>query len=157
MAVNEIVAPRSDPDGSLQSYHWTEGGTAIAGAAAPTVSLAAGEHTLTLTVTDDGGASDTDTVQISILPAPTPAADKVSILTASYHSRRGQLTIEASSSDAPNVTLTAYDGEGAPLGQLSYNRKKGIYTGTFKIPSAPALVLVVSSGGGSDTRAVAGG
>jgi carboxylesterase type B len=82
----------------------------------------------------------------------------VSILTASYHSKRRQLTIEASSSDAPNVTLTAHDaGSGALLGQLSYNRKKGIYTGAFKVSSAPASVLVVSSGGGSDTTAVAGG
>ena len=148
----------SDPDGSVQSYHWTDGGTAIAGGAAPTVSLAAGEHTITLTVTDDGGASDTDTVQISILPAEPPTADTVSILTASYHSKRRQLTIEASSSDVPNVTLTAHDaGSGASLGQLSYNRKKGIYTGTFKMSSAPASVRVVSSGGGSDTTAVAGG
>jgi hypothetical protein len=147
----------SDPDGTIQSYQWNEGSIVVATGATPAVPLPVGEHTLTLRVTDDGGATDSDTVLITILAAP-PQGDDVSILKASYQPKRGQLTIEATSTGAPDVALVAYDASsGATLGSLAYNRKKRIYAATFKLPSAPAAVRVVSSGGGSDTASVAGG
>ncbi len=61
-----------DPDGSIVSWVWTEGGTTLASGANPTVTLAVGTHTITLTVTDDDGATDTDQVQITVT-APAPA------------------------------------------------------------------------------------
>jgi chitodextrinase len=56
----------SDPDGSITSWAWKENGVTIASSATPTVSLAAGTHTITLTVTDNLGAVATDTVVISV-------------------------------------------------------------------------------------------
>lgn len=56
----------SDPDGSIVSFVWTEGGSQIATGPTPTVTLNVGQHTITLLVTDNGGLTDTDTVVITI-------------------------------------------------------------------------------------------
>ncbi len=56
----------SDPDGSIEFWAWTENGTTIATIPTPTVSLAAGTHTITLTVTDNLGATASDAVVITV-------------------------------------------------------------------------------------------
>ena len=56
----------TDSDGSIVSYVWTENGNQIAAGKNPTISLSTGQHTITLTVTDDGGLSDSDTAVITI-------------------------------------------------------------------------------------------
>ena len=157
-----LDATASSDDGAIVSYQWTEGTAVVGSGAAPTISLAVGEHTLTLRVTDDDGATSTDTVLITVLPAPAPppSTDTVSILKAAYSGRRGQVEIEATSSGAPAAILTAYDNRNAAnpttLGTLSYNQKRGRYAGIFNVSSSPGSVLVVSSAGGSATRAVSG-
>lgn len=61
----------SDSDGSIVAYRWTENGTEVANIIQPTISLSVGVHTITLTVTDDDGATDTDEVAITVNAAPT--------------------------------------------------------------------------------------
>ncbi|MBN2584040.1 MAG: PKD domain-containing protein [Planctomycetes bacterium] len=56
----------SDSDGTIVSYVWTEGETELATGQTAGVDLAPGEHTITLTVTDNGGATDSDTVDVTI-------------------------------------------------------------------------------------------
>lgn len=64
-----------DPEGGLLTYQWTEAGRQVAVGATPTVSLAPGTHTLTLTVTDDQGATASDDVVVTVLaPAPSVQA-----------------------------------------------------------------------------------
>jgi hypothetical protein len=61
----------SDADGSITSYVWSESGSQIATGVAPSVDLAVGFHTISLTVTDDAGASSTDTVEINVEAQPS--------------------------------------------------------------------------------------
>lgn len=75
----------SDPDGSIVSYQWNEGGTAVATGATPTVLLSVGVHTLTLLVTDNGGLTATDVVVVTVQAPPT---DTVTIIKATYSSKR---------------------------------------------------------------------
>jgi hypothetical protein len=63
----------SDPDGTISSYVWQEGAAQIATGALPTVSLGVGVHTITLTVTDNLGATATDTVRITVNDPPCNA------------------------------------------------------------------------------------
>lgn len=65
----------NDPDGDVITFEWTgpfpEGGGTVTGAE-PTVTLEKGEHTITLTVTDEHGATDTDEVVIAIEDTEPP-------------------------------------------------------------------------------------
>jgi len=56
----------SDPDGTIASYAWSDGGTPLATGATPTVPLALGVHTITLTVTDNDGLTDTATLTVTV-------------------------------------------------------------------------------------------
>jgi len=57
----------SDPDGTIVSFVWTEGGSQIATGVNPTVTFSVGTYNITLTVTDNGGLTATDKVVISVL------------------------------------------------------------------------------------------
>ena len=56
----------SDSNGTIVTYTWTEAGNPIATNVNPEVSLTVGPHSITLTVTDDDGATDTDDVVVII-------------------------------------------------------------------------------------------
>ncbi len=58
-----------DPDGTISSYSWSTDGSVLATGQNPTVSLSAGTHEITLTVTDNGGATGEDQVSITIEPS----------------------------------------------------------------------------------------
>ena len=56
----------SDTDGSIVSYSWVENGSEIASIESPTLNFNIGQHIITLTVTDDDGASGSDEVVITV-------------------------------------------------------------------------------------------
>jgi hypothetical protein len=56
----------TDVDGTIASWSWTENSVEIATGANPTVAFDVGAHTVTLTVTDDEGATGTDDVVITV-------------------------------------------------------------------------------------------
>jgi subtilisin family serine protease len=56
----------SDSDGTVDLYAWYEGATFLSNLISPTIIFAVGNHTVTLTVTDDDGVTANDTVQINI-------------------------------------------------------------------------------------------
>ena len=66
-----LAGSGSDPEGSALSYAWTLNGLPIAAVANPTVGpFEIGVHTLTLTVTDDHGATATDSMSVTVTNAP---------------------------------------------------------------------------------------
>jgi len=62
----------SDPDGTIVSWVWTEGGPQIATGETTPVTLAVGIHTITLTVTDNDTRTRTDTVIVTVKPYVPP-------------------------------------------------------------------------------------
>jgi PKD repeat protein len=71
----QLVDDSVDRDGRLVAWAWSFGDGAIASGSAPThVFRSPGAHTVTLTVTDDMGASDTTTQEVLVLNRP-PVAD----------------------------------------------------------------------------------
>jgi hypothetical protein len=71
-AVNLDGSASTAGSGSITSYAWSEGATALGTGQMLTVNLATGTHTITLTVTDSGGGSDTDDVVVSVVDTLAP-------------------------------------------------------------------------------------
>ncbi len=59
-----------DLDGTITDYAWSEGAVVLGSGATLTSPFSVGVHTVTLTVTDNAGATATDTVVITVLQAP---------------------------------------------------------------------------------------
>jgi hypothetical protein len=64
-----------DPDGTIVSYVWKEGGVEISTDATVQVNLSVGRHYVTLQVTDDDGAVRMDTTIIDVVDNFLPVAD----------------------------------------------------------------------------------
>ena len=66
-AVNFSAYASSDVDGSIIGYEWKEGDTILSASGSFTKSdFSAGVHTITLTVTDNDGATSADTVVVTV-------------------------------------------------------------------------------------------
>lgn len=77
-----ITGSGTDSDGTIENYKWEKGGTVINNSASfnytPTT---AGTDILTLTVTDDDGATATDTMEVVVTAAPVDSAPPVITIT----------------------------------------------------------------------------
>jgi sugar lactone lactonase YvrE len=71
-AVNLDGSASTPGSGTINSYSWAEGATALGTGALLTVHLPTGTHTITLTVTDTGGGSDTDDVVVTVQDTLAP-------------------------------------------------------------------------------------
>ena len=148
----------SDNDGTVTTYNWT-GTPNPSNTVSPTVSLAAGQYTFTLVVTDnDGATSAPDTVNITVNAAPqqnqVPIAnagpDQTLTLT------QGQSTmvvaLNGSGSSDPDGTVQVYTWTGSPnpgdVAQPTMILGPGSYTFTLVVQdndgatSAPDTVSV---------------
>ncbi|NRA39789.1 MAG: hypothetical protein HRU15_16730, partial [Planctomycetes bacterium] len=99
-SINLNASGSSDVDGTIASYVWTENASQIATGVSPTINFAVGTHNLSLTVTDDNGATSTDAVTIIINAAPvaglrTPEnpAGTVNGLDYNYYESAGQWSV----------------------------------------------------------------
>lgn len=64
----------ADSDGTIASYQWSDGTSVLGNSASLTTVLGVGTHALTLTVTDNGGATATDTVVVTVAANQAPTA-----------------------------------------------------------------------------------
>lgn len=75
---SEVVALNgsgsSDSDGTITNYRWNNGATILGQGASPTlnVNFLVGTYTLTLTVTDNNGATASDTVNVTVAAGTPP-------------------------------------------------------------------------------------
>jgi hypothetical protein len=144
--------------GTITSYDWKEGVTTLGSGATLNVSLPAGSHTITLTVTDTGGGTDTDDVVININDTMAPTinvlgANPMTVecgtsfvdpgATAS-DACAGSVPVNASGSvdtDTPGpytITYTATDGTHT----VTATRTVNVVDTTAPVISCPANVVV---------------
>ncbi|GJQ30136.1 MAG: hypothetical protein HBSAPP03_20200 [Phycisphaerae bacterium] len=100
----------SDPDGSITNYHWAEGETTLFNSAlsSPVVNLAAGVHTITLTVTDNSGATDSDEVVITVNRRPVANAGPDLIIDDIDDDGDQAVTLDGAGSSDPDGTIANY-------------------------------------------------
>jgi len=138
-----------DPDGTIQAYEWKEGGNVLGSSAIIVHGFSLGTHTVSLTVTDDKGATASDTALVNVLPMVEP--DSVTILRAEYTRNTKQLLVEATSTQYPDATLTL---EGYGIMTYSGVDSTYIFNSTVGNLKKGATVTVISNHGGADTALV---
>ena len=104
----------ADPDGTITSYVWSMNGSVVGTGVSPTVSLPIGTNVISLTITDDQGATGDDVVTIAVLP---PLA--VSLTATPTNSTSAPLTVQfaASASGGPPASDTTDDHVGTITAQ----------------------------------------
>ncbi|MFD4422845.1 PKD domain-containing protein [Agromyces sp. NPDC058484] len=136
----------SDPDGSIASYAWDfgDGGTAT-GATASHTYAAGGSYPVTLTVTDDGGATDSE-VQTVTVTAPGNAPP-----TAAFTATPTGLSVavDGGGSSDPDGSIASYawdfgDGGTATGATASHTYAAG--------GSYPVTLTVTDNGGATDAE-----
>ncbi len=137
-----------DPDGTIQAYEWKENGMILGSSDILTLEFGLGSHTVTLTVTDNQGATDSDSTEVNVLPVGGP---EVTIQRAEYTRKTKLLLVEASSDQQPDAVLTL-EAYGSML--FSEDENAYIYSEQIKTLKKGAAVTVTSSDGGSDTALV---
>ena len=148
VAAPGVLANDSDPDGDTLSaervsgpYH---GSITLISDGSFTYTPAAGyagADSFTYNVSDGLLRSGSATVSITVT-----APDVVTIVSATYNTRKKQLSVTATSSVQPNATLTVVN-----YGQMTYKTKTKTYVLTATAATKPATVTVTSSRGGSAT------
>lgn len=100
----------TDPDGDVTSYTWTLDGTAVATGPTPQVWLPVGEHTLELTVDDNGNGTATDQVNLTVEPNQAPLADGYSEPVRDEDGSGDEQTpLVALNSSDPDGSVTTYE------------------------------------------------
>lgn len=105
----------TDSDGTIVSYVWTEDGAGLGSGVVVPKSLPVGPHAITLTVTDNEGATGTDSVLFLITSPATPQ----NILPVA-NAGPDQTVNDADRTGAERVTLTASGSSDADGSIVSY-------------------------------------
>ncbi len=141
-----------DPDGNIVSFEWDFGdGTGVSGAIVSHSYSADGNYTVTLIVTDNGGAIAMDTATVEAV-----ATDIVTVTKAQYDNKKDEIKFQATSSDGGAAVLEVFNtSDGLSYGQMTYNFEGDFFRLTAEnVTTNPGNVMVVSSLGGEDIEEV---
>ncbi len=136
----------SDPDGSIVSYAWTFGdGTTGSGVTTSRTYVAAGTYNVTLTVTDNEGAtgSNTQAVTVSETVAPPPGDDIV--LSVLAYKVQGRKRADLSWSGAGTTSVDVYR-DGTKIANVANN---GSWTHSTNERGGGSHTYQVKENGGS--------
>ena len=120
----------TDVDGTIVSYSWNFGdGTAVVSGPNPTVNhvFIAGTYTVTLTVTDNDGATDTATASFL-----APGANDAPVAAFTTRIEGRTVTFDATGSTDPDGTITQYQwnfGDGTPVASTALPTVTRTYAG----------------------------
>lgn len=117
-----IVGSASDPDGTVDSYEWSDGTNILGTSPALTTNLSVGVHTLTLTATDNEGATGSDSVVITVVANQGPTANAGQDLSVVDSDNSGSevVTVNGSGTDSDGSILSYEWKEGTtPLGNTA--------------------------------------
>lgn len=157
LAVSFSSAGSYDPDGSIAGYSWNFGDGGSSGAANPShIYNSVGDFSATLTVTDNGGATDSSSVSISVSQAPTRDIDVAAFSLGIDSARSGKAAVatvrvlDSSSQPVADVGITVSwsglvngtssgttDSDGYVVLTSRRSKKSGTFTGTISTISAP--------------------
>ena len=138
-----------DPDGNIVSLEWDFGdGTGASGPVVNSSYNTAGNYTVTLTVTDNGGAIAMDTANFEAV-----AIDVVTVTKAQYDNKKDEIKFQATSSDGGAAVLEVFNtSDGLSYGQMTYNFEGDFFRLTAEnVTTHPGSITVVSSLGGENT------
>lgn len=141
LAVSVDGTASTDSDGSIAKLAWTFGdGGAATGVTASHTYAAAGTYTITLTVTDDKGATASTTRSVTVAIANRPPVAKIVVTTSGMTS-----TYDASGSTDPDGNALTYDVDWGD-GTAHSTSKTNSHVYTANGPWTVTLVVTDSKG-----------